>query len=498
MSENFDDTTFDDTADRLRRSTERTAPELSPEIVASATSRPAPRIVNRPRRLQIAGGITLAIAAVTVGALVIGNPAQQAPLFTAGANGQNAPAAERDDASSDLKIANWVNYEYVPGDGLSDKGGSGHVYQLKRAGTAEDVLRTAAAALGLKGSPAKSQYFDEAYPSYVIGAEDGTAPSLTLSWLGTGDWWYNNPAAYPPVVCEPVPDIAPDDPNAVEPTCETPATTTNLAPSEAEARAIAKELFAKTGLTVSAKSIRVTADEWQTSASANLVVDGVATAIDWGIGWSPNGEIAWAYGHSIDVVDRGSFGTISEKDAVARLADWRWFGAAGPDYQGGAVTFAADDAVAGGSTSGSGGSATEKARESDSDPATDPNTPVTSPTDPVAPGEPTPGTDPTAEPGTEPGAEPTTEPTAEPIPEPTLEPEPVPTPETVIVTVNVAEATLLQMWDSKGNVWLVPGYAMQNPEGWWNTVVSLVEGVIELPEPMPIEPLILDDTRVSK
>jgi hypothetical protein len=59
----------------------------------------------------------------------------------------------------------------------------------------------------------------------------------------------------------------------------------------------------------------------------------------------------------------------------------------------------------------------------------------------------------------------------------------MPEPETVVVTVDKAEATLLMMWDADGNTWLVPGFAVQQEEGWWISVVSLVEGVIALPEP---------------
>jgi sugar (pentulose or hexulose) kinase len=63
------------------------------------------------------------------------------------------------------------------------------------------------------------------------------------------------------------------------------------------------------------------------------------------------------------------------------------------------------------------------------------------------------------------------------------EPQPLPEPELVTVTVDKADATLLLMRDVDGNAWLVPGYAMQQPEGWWSATVSLIEGVIELPAP---------------
>jgi hypothetical protein len=93
----------------------------------------------------------------------------------------------------------------------------------------------------------------------------------------------------------------------------------------------------------------------------------------------------------------------------------------------------------------------------------------------------------------EPGAPGTIEPApANPEDEPSVlpEPEPLPSPETVTVSLDHAEATLLLVWDVDGNAWLVPGYAYEQPEqGWWTSVISLVEGVIQLPEPMSIEPL---------
>jgi hypothetical protein len=105
----------------------------------------------------------------------------------------------------------------------------------------------------------------------------------------------------------------------------------SLAPNEADARTQATALFAALGFDVDADAVRFTADQWQTMATANLSLDEVATAIDYSISSSPLGKIAWAYGHSIEVVDRGTFDTISAESAVERLDDWRWSGAAGPD-----------------------------------------------------------------------------------------------------------------------------------------------------------------------
>lgn len=473
-------------ASRLRNSLGATsAPELSDDLVTGAGQRRAPRIVSRKRGLQVAGAATFAIAAVTVGALVVASPFDRAPLFTA--TGGSAPTSlgANEDAQSDMRIGNWVEYQYVAGDGLNDQGGKGHVYQLKRARSPESVLAKVAEVFGVGGAAAKSSYFDKAYPSYVVGPEDGTAPSVTIGWSGTGSWWYNDPSAYPAVVCSgsaPSNDgtVKSEEPaDSVEPeVCETPELAENLAPSESEARAIALEIFESTGLDVSASGIRVTADEWQTVATASLVVNGAQTALDWSVAWSPLGTISYAYGHSIEVVDRGSYDTVSAVAAVDRLSDWRWYGSAGPDYQGGAMLYATDTSRSGTATGEEDASAEEPTVDSTAEPTTEPGT----------------------VPGVEPDPLPTEdgEPMPDPTVEPTVEPVPEPTPEVVVITVNEAEKTLLLMWDSNGNAWLVPGLAMQHPDGWWNTVVSLVEGVIELPEPIAIEPYMIDDGELTK
>jgi hypothetical protein len=82
-------------------------------------------------------------------------------------------------------------------------------------------------------------------------------------------------------------------------------------------------------------------------------------------------------------------------------------------------------------------------------------------------------------------------------PAPTETPEPAPIepapvePEVITLTVVSAEAALLSIWDSAGDVWLVPGFILVNDQGWWSTIISLIEGVIALPEPstMDIMPL---------
>lgn len=517
----------DEVEARLRRAVTAgdDAPALSPALVTEAPGRRAPRLINHGRVGRAAGSAVLAVAAVTAGSLVIAQPWQtRAPLFTAaGASDQATLGAAAAPESSDMRIGVWKQYEYVAGESLATSGGSGSVYALERSGTPESTLTDISSVFDLVGEAMRSSYFDEAYPSYVVGPEDGTAPALTITWAGTASWWYNDPEASGWWSCsspgstgeEGVDDTA--EAPAVEPTeeiaegeilidpipepevCEPPVAAEGAMPTEDEARGEAADIFAATGLDVAASDIRIMADEWQTVASANLVVDGVTTALDWSVAWGPSGEISWAYGHAVDVVDKGEYGTVSEADAVSRLSDGRWFGAPGPDYQGGMIGIAemARDAsvssdgmsgAAGEGTSGSAGGATEP------QPAPDPGAggtpdPMPSPIEPVdpekpvepapvepAPVEPSPG-EPTPIDPVEPVEPPIVEPTPEPLPEPEVE----------FVTLTEADQTLLLVWDADGNAWLVPGHAYPMEEGWWSSVISLVEGVIALPEPIEYE-----------
>lgn len=507
----------DDVTARLREGFESNAPELSPELVAGASARTAPRLPNIRRRRQVAGGAVAALAAVTVGSLVVTTPFERDPLFVAGGQGGNSTAAAATESMDAARLMIYRQYEYSAGPGLSKDGGSGSVYQLRQVGSPQERVAEIARVFDLDGEVEKPDYFDPKHPSYVVGSQDGTGPSVTVTWTGTADWWYNNPSAEYTYACAFVSDEDSEERIAEEQKCaddfaKAAEEAPNLAPSEAEASKLAAELFGKTGLEVSPDDVTVNADNWQTTATANLEVDGVETSLAWNVSWDKSGEITWASGPSVEVVERGEFGTISAFDAVKRLDDYRWFGAADPKYQGGFHTLAAENGVA-----------RMEAGVADSGPGlpSDPNDVAVEAPAPDEPGtieveelpgneEPSTGGGQDGEPGTgvEPAPAPSEEPvepaepgvvaTPEPMPvDPTdpVEPpiEPMPEPEVVKVTIEKAEATLLLMWDSEGNAWLVPGFAMEQPEGMWGTVVSLEEGVIELPEPIEFEPMLEQD-----
>lgn len=338
------------------------------------------------------------------------------PLISLGDNksAPEGPGARGMALASDSKMAIMpYNFEYVAGSELSSEGGRGKVYQLKLEGSPESVLQRAAKAFGLQGEVRKSSYWSAENPSYLIGSEDGSSPSLSMWWNGTGNWYYSNYSAQPELPCLRTEKAEDGSEYCAEYPEQKP--TPELLPSRAEVLNEAQRIFGATGLKVSPDDIAVYRDQWSASATASQKIAGQDTAITWSIGYDSKGNLAWASGNSVTAVERGEFQTVSAKSAVARLADWRWFGAP------------ANNAY-----------------------------PVTEPTNKM---------------GT--------------LDLPTNSSGEI---ETVVVTITDSKKHLLQIWDKSGGSWLVPGYGLTGSNGSVNFVVSLVEGVIELPEPIAIEP----------
>lgn len=498
----------DDLGPRLRDSVNRgAAPELSTELVAGAADRTAPHLTNPRRTVQVAGGATVVVAAVAIAALVIVPGLSQAPLFTAAA----ASASTGTSAGAAVPATHglyriWADYVYEAGPNLSTSGGNGDVYQLSLSGSGSDRASALGADFGLTNQAVTTDNSDQAKPEFTIGSADGSAPEIVLTWSGTGDWWYSDPAENPAVVCAPIDGSGGSSGSAGSSSSSSTGSsggssvgssagdssgggvTTSLdctgdnqpvgpdnAPTGADARSQAQAIFAETGLSVSTDDIQLTSDSTQTTATANLEVGGVKTALQWGVTWSSTGKVSSAYGSSVAVHDRGSYGTISAADAVTRLSDSRWAGTAGPPYSGGIRPFAFA------------GAGTNKSTSVGSAPVPDAiATPVPAPQPTGAP-TPLPAPVPTVQPMPLPTAVPTGAPTDTPTGTPS--PEPVPTaPPIIKVSITKADSTLLLMWDSKGGAWLVPGYAMQIENGWWDAVVSLVPGVIDLPPIPTVEP----------
>jgi hypothetical protein len=394
----------DKNLNKLQKAVGAEVPNLTDETILAGIAKPRAS-VRKNLWLGLSG---VAVAATAVFAVM---PSSPAPLINLA---QSQPQREGL-SSSDAKMSLWVEYEYVAGSGLSTATGSDQVYQLNLNGSPEALVEKLAARFGVEGKLSKETYDEGKTYNYFFGNKaKSEAASVSVYWTGTGSWYYGDYSKYSEKV--------------------------NL-PSKAAALAAAQEIFADTGLDVSADAITLTSGDWGMTAQASLQVGGEDTALEWMVNWAPNGEIIGVSGHSVSIEAKGTFGTISAKDSVKRLGDWRYGGSAASSYYGGGMAMMSR-----------GGTVSSDTTES--------------------------GTEPSAEP-TE---EPTDTPTAEPTEEPTVEPMPEPTPEKVVMKLVSSKKTHLLIWDANGGAWLVPGYMLKNTDGWYSSVISLVDGVIALPK----------------
>jgi hypothetical protein len=408
------------------------------------------------------GGLVSGTAAVLAVAIVV-SPTQT-PLIQLGASpaaGSNIGAAMSEASGDKMMSMPFFSYEYVAGPNLSNEGGSGQVYKLVRTGTPESVLQNIARLFGVQGSVKNFPDFSEDNPGYFFGESDdpwgvdSENPIVSVWWSGTASWNYSNPSNS---------TISSDCGSLdAEGFCEEwiePVPTPELLPSKSEAIAKALEVFNATGLSVTESDLRVDMSEWGVSVSAAMVVDNQPTSIEWYIGWGSDGEISYAQGHSVVAQAVGTYNTISPVQAIDRLDQWIWYGSPPSYLYEKYPAIYSDMSVR-------------------NEPLVDPE--VSETEEPAEPSEPSPSETASAE------------------PEPTETEPALIEPQVVTLTIVRAESALLGIWDAAGDVWLVPGWIMFNDEGWWSTVISLIEGIIALPDPdiFEIEPLPAEDSSVG-
>jgi hypothetical protein len=408
------------------------------------------------------GGLVSGTAAILAVAVVV-NPTQTpliqlAASYQGPSNGSNSMSEASEDKMMSMP---FFSYNYVAGPNLSNEGGSGQIYKLVRTGTPESVLQKIARLFEVEGSVKKFPDFSDANPGYFFGGSDdpwgvdNQNPIVSVWWSGTASWYYSNPSdSSISSSCNSF-----DDEGFCEEWVE-PVPTPELLPSKAEAIAKALEVFNESGLTVTESDLRVDMSEWGVSVTAAMVVDNQPTSIEWYIGWGSDGEISYAQGHSVVAQAVGTYNTISPVQAMERLDQWIWYGSPPSYLYEKYPAIYSDMSVR-------------------NEPLVDPEVSETEET--TEPSEPSPSETATAE------------------PEPT-ETEPAPVePQVVTLTIVRAESALLGIWDAAGDVWLVPGWIMFNDEGWWSTVISLIEGIIALPDPdmFDIEPLPAEDSSVG-
>lgn len=256
----------------------------------------------------------------------------------------------------------WYGRTVFRASALSADGGTGHGWALDASGVSADAAAQAAAALGVRGEPRLE------YGTWVVGPNDGSGATVSLSADGPGSLSYWNPAndvAYCDV--EPVPgtEPAPDERSAADGEAD-PGTgggsvdmpvppqrcegvdDAGDAPQGDAAVAVLRELM--TALGADPAGYQLVADDagdgsysWVT---AHHVVDGQQTGLTWSLGLTGKGATS-LYGVTAALVDLGEYEVVSPAEAVERLNDPR-FGAgwAGPIMMAGARGAETDVAIA--------------------------------------------------------------------------------------------------------------------------------------------------------
>ena len=396
------------------------APLLSESVVVEATlkGKSAP-IGFRAARFSLAG----AAAAVLAVGLTLPSTLAPQPLFTlagAGPSGNQPGALSAASEVADAKMIwpGWIQYNYLT-DGLSDEGGKGVVYEIRKVGDPIQILQKIADYFGIEGTPREDDWSTKEYPSYSIQGENFY---LSVYWSGAGYWnfgrWTNQ------VLC-----AEPAEGEASTKDCIPPQSKPEQIPSKPELIEQTITTFAAFGIEVTEQQLTVQRDEWGAYVTVSNSHKGQPIPIDFYIAWDFQGKISSISAASFEIVERGEFGTVSPVDAVARIKDGRWYGGVSSKYY---EQYYRPIGIA-------------RSTDAVALPAPDEE----SSDQPVEPVE----------------------------------------PEIVDLTINRSEEVLVSVFDSAGNMWLVPGYLLFNDQGWFYSIVSLVEGVIQLPEPYDVMPL---------
>ena len=396
------------------------------------------RLRKLPLKVKILStGVVLTAAVISI-ALVSSFSAQPIIQLAASPGGGESRSTMMSESSDDkMMIMPFTTYSYVAGADLSSEKGSWQVYKLVRTGNPESLLANLAQVFGIEGSVKKYPDFSDENPGYFFGESEDPWGADNLNPL-VSLWWSGTGSwnyYNPGDIGASSSSCVETDPDGACQEWTEILPTPELLPTRAEAISKALEIFGATGLSMTESDLRIDYSEWGVYISAAMKVDGQPTSIEWYIGWSSTGEISFAGGHSVVAEAVGTFDTISAVQAVERLDDWRWFGSAATSFY----------------DKYQGDSAGISVRSEE-----------------------------TIEPGV-------------------TEPEEPTEPEMITITIISAERALVSIWDAVGDVWLVPGLIMVNDQGWLSSVISVVDGVIALPEPsiVEIEPLPADDSSVG-
>ena len=411
---------FDDLEARLKKA-DVSQPVVDSAVLETATTSKTLKLPN-PRAFRFGLASVASLAALAVFSTTLPQPG---PTIQLASSGFAADSSAEDSMIVD-DFPGWLTaYEYTPSTDLSTDGSRGAVYELSLNGDPRARLQDFASLFGEQGRVQLEDYSTDFFPSYYLQTDDSY---FSLRWHGSAMINYSSKRNWLPDECyqREEQELLQSDPDSIE-ECR-PLPVVEL-PSEQVLREQAYELISAAGYPGTKQDLEINRYQWGAEASAAISANGEETAIQWYVSWDQTAQISNVSGHLATIEYVGDYDTISPVEAVDRIQDGYWFGVpASSNYEEGIME--SDLQVS-----------SENISESTPEDFND--------------SEPIP---------------------TEPFPEPGEFEE-----ETIEVTVGSAKTVTLLLEDANGKGWLVPGYLLQTNQGWFESVISLQQGVIQPP-----------------
>jgi len=312
------------------------APKLDESILENATKVGVkPSLLERLGLSRKLAGFSLAGAAasVAVAAVVLGGVLNPQTTFTLEL-GASAPQGSNNLATgeaADSKVGSssfWGNpnpVDYVASEDLSGDNGTGSIYEFVNNTTAKELSASIKRVLNIDGGfvtetygvetpngTEKVTYFNLQSGAINVYVSD-TNGALTFSY-SNGNAWVMGECVKEESSVE-MPDVT---------YCAENAPVKAELPSDKQAIARALELFSGLGFETTAADITLNRADDSLYAFAPIKVDGQSTGLSWDIAWGNSGKISSMNGYAVDAVKVADVSTISAKDTVKRMNDYRW------------------------------------------------------------------------------------------------------------------------------------------------------------------------------
>ncbi len=329
----------EDALDALKASARYRGIKLDESIIEAATKAPSKTTFRETLGIgsRLPGIFAGAAAALVIVGLVGGQVLNKPQSFTLelGASSNRTGALSDEVADSKMAGSFWFDpsqTEYVASDQLSTEGGEDLIYEITATMSAEELAKKIKQALSLDGE------FDSV--SYSADGVNGYSQEYSYLQLQNGSDYvyindsqllsfnYSNGEAWVTGKClrEETPPDMPESSYCVENAPVTP----NL-PSDSQATAEALKVFQSLGFETLASELSIHRGPDSVYITAPIKVEGRSTGLNWDISWANSGKISSINGFAVEAVPVAKVPTISAKDAVKRMSDYRWMASAGSE-----------------------------------------------------------------------------------------------------------------------------------------------------------------------